>query len=488
MPEPISQDKGDSLAWPFGGGEVGALVRAHDWASTPLGPIESWPPALRTAVDLTLASPAAAIVLWGPRYIQIYNDLWATLHRSKHPSALGQPTHECFAELLDALDPVYDRVWRGEGVLLEDSLLPVLRHGKTEDAWWNVVYTPVRGESGAVEGIFCTLSETTAKVCAERAHASADAALRESEARQGFLLKLADVLRTLADPLEVQFEASRVLGEHLGADRTGYAECEDGIKTVIIGRHYTNGVPGVEGRHSLDTYGATLASDLLHSRAVVRHDIANDPELTEAEKAAFARLPVGAMADVPLVKAGRLVAIIFVHYRQAHEFTSLELSLMEAVAERTWAAVERARAEAALRESQDRQAFLLKLSDALRTSDDPLVIQSEACRLLGERLGVDRAYYVNVDEAAGSALVECDWVREGVTSLAGEHRVSDFAWSLAILRRGECHVIPDTQTSPLVPPDDRAASATLQIIACMGAPLIKANRLVPKAQLATTHQ
>jgi PAS domain S-box-containing protein len=137
---------------------------------------------------------------------------------------------------------------------------------------------------------------------------------------------------------------------------------------------------------------------------------------------------------------------------------------------------ERKQAEEALRESATRQAFLLQLSDALRPLADAVAIQGEACRLLAERLDVDRAYYVEVDETAGLARVERDFARDG--SLVGEHRVSDFSWSVEILRRGECYAIADTQTSPLVPSDDRAASAALQIIACIGAPLVKAGLLV----------
>lgn len=134
--------------------------------------------------------------------------------------------------------------------------------------------------------------------------------------------------------------------------------------------------------------------------------------------------------------------------------------------------------EAKLREGEERQRFLLEVSDALRPLAHPAAVEGEVCWLLAEQLDVDRAYYVEVDEKAGTARVTRDFVRGDAPSLAGEHRVSDFAWSLAILRRGECHVIADTQVSELVPPIDRPASAALQIIACMGAPLIRDGRLV----------
>ncbi|WP_375274074.1 GAF domain-containing protein [Methylorubrum thiocyanatum] len=146
---------------------------------------------------------------------------------------------------------------------------------------------------------------------------------------------------------------------------------------------------------------------------------------------------------------------------------------------------ERKRAEMALREREERQAFLLSLSDAVRTLTDPAAIQGEACRLIGERLDVDRAYYVAIDEASDLARVAWDYVREDVPSLVGEHRIADFAWSVDLLRRGLCHVVADTQTSDTVPPADRPALAALRIAACMGAPLIKNGSLV--GALCVTH-
>ncbi|UAK25935.1 PAS domain-containing protein [Sphingomonas nostoxanthinifaciens] len=139
---------------------------------------------------------------------------------------------------------------------------------------------------------------------------------------------------------------------------------------------------------------------------------------------------------------------------------------------------EQKRFQAALRESEERQAFLLEFSDALRPLVDPVDIEGTACRLLAEHLRVDRAYYFEVDEDAGVTRVKRDFVRAGSQSLAGEHRLADYGWFIDVVRRGICQVVADTQTSPLVPAADRPASAAIQVIACMGAPLIKADRLV----------
>src|SRR5438105_14324355 len=75
---PMSELPPSYAAWPAGGGALGALIRTHDWAATPLGPVENWPPALRTVVDLVVHSPLPMTVLWGPDQVQVYNDSYAT--------------------------------------------------------------------------------------------------------------------------------------------------------------------------------------------------------------------------------------------------------------------------------------------------------------------------------------------------------------------------------------------------------------------------
>jgi len=177
-------------------------------------------------------------------------------------------------------------------------------------------------------------------------------ALGGREGRRDFLLELNDRLRQLADPVAVQREASRALGMFVGASRVGYAEILDDGETSVVTVNYTDGVRGIEGRYRVADYSPALIRALLAGRTVVNADIAHDSTLSDAERAAHAAIQVGASVDLPLLKDGRLVAVLFMHFRDAHLFTAEEVSLLEALAERTWEAVERARAEAALRASE----------------------------------------------------------------------------------------------------------------------------------------
>ena len=187
----------------------------------------------------------------------------------------------------------------------------------------------------------------------------AETALRQSQEQQSFLLQLTDQLRSLTDPLEVQYRAVCVLGEYVGANRVGYAEDQNDGQHVVVTRNYTNGVPGIEGRYRYRDYGASLLAELRTGRMVVRPDVASDSTLTEAEKQAHAVLQLGATANLPLMKAGRMTAVLFLHYNDPHTFLEQELILLNEVAERTWEAVERARVSQTLRTSEAKLRSLI---------------------------------------------------------------------------------------------------------------------------------
>ena len=134
--------------------------------------------------------------------------------------------------------------------------------------------------------------------------------------------------------------------------------------------------------------------------------------------------------------------------------------------------------EVALQESESRHAFLLRLGDTLRPLSDPIAIQEEASRLLGERLQTDRAYYAKIDEAEGYILVERQFCRAGVPSIVGRYSLSDFNWIGPSFRQGAPVVVADTRTASLIPDADRPAVDAVSVGAFVGVPLIRDGQLV----------
>jgi signal transduction histidine kinase len=153
-----------------GGGEMAALMRSHDWSTTPLGPVENWSQSLRTLVSTMLASRFAQSIFWGEDYIQLYNDAVIPIYGATHPKALGQPARETWAEIWhDQVKPVFESVrTTGEAFFAADQLFHPARFGYLEETYFTICYSPVRDETGKVSGMLCTSTETTQQVIGQR--------------------------------------------------------------------------------------------------------------------------------------------------------------------------------------------------------------------------------------------------------------------------------------------------------------------------------
>ena len=194
-------EKGAPLAadWVVGGGEMGALIRAKRWADTPLGPIESWPQSLRSAVSILVPSKAQIILFWGPDLVAIYNDAYRPVLGAKHPHALGVPARRLFSEAWHVLEPLFMGVVNtGEAFWAKDHEFALERHGFLEETYFDVSYDPVRDETGRVGGLFCIVSDTTGRIVGERRLA----ALRDLGGIAAGASTAAEVLRKACAVLE----------------------------------------------------------------------------------------------------------------------------------------------------------------------------------------------------------------------------------------------------------------------------------------------
>ncbi|MDP9474747.1 MAG: PAS domain S-box protein [Actinomycetota bacterium] len=200
-------------------------------------------------------------------------------------------------------------------------------------------YEPVRDREGTVVGVVGVAVEVTGG----------------AGERDRVLSGLDRALQPLADPKEVMSTAARMLGENLGADRCAYAEVdadEDGFR--VTGDYTREDVPSIVGRFAMSGFGSEALRSMRANQRYVLYDAETDGRVGAADLAAYRRTGIRAVVCVPLHKGGRFVAGMAVHQQRPRRWTPEEVGLVETVANRCWESLERARAEGALRESEER--------------------------------------------------------------------------------------------------------------------------------------
>src|SRR3984957_2713273 len=148
----------------FGDTEMSRLVAQHDWSKTSLGPIQSWPNSLKSAVNLMLNSQHPMWVGWGPEMTFLYNDAYiSVLSLAKHPWALGRSMREVWAEIWGDVGALVENVYaKGEPTYVDNLRLFMSRGDRLEETYYSFSYSPIFDESGKIAGLFCPSSERTA--------------------------------------------------------------------------------------------------------------------------------------------------------------------------------------------------------------------------------------------------------------------------------------------------------------------------------------
>lgn len=196
-----------------GGGEMGARLRTHDWADSPLGPPSQWPQSLRSALSICLNSSFPTAIYWGPELLLLYNDAWAPIPAERHPWAIGRPGQEVWQDIWPVVGPQFEQVMSsGQGFSVFDQLLPMVRRGVVAETYWNYSFTAIRGEGGEIAGIFNQGHETTQRILEERRRA-ADAA------RQRRMFEQAPGFVTIVRGPEHTFDFVNVAFRRLFGDR-----------------------------------------------------------------------------------------------------------------------------------------------------------------------------------------------------------------------------------------------------------------------------
>ncbi len=160
---------GSEVPFLRGGGDMGARLRAVDWAATPLGPAAQWPQSLKTAVRIMLTSRQPMFVWWGDDLINLYNDAYRAIVGGKHPDALGQPASVVWREIWDEVGPRARSVMQDDEGTYDEALLLIMeRYGYPEETYYTFSYSPVPNDDGGTGGIICANTDDTRRIVGER--------------------------------------------------------------------------------------------------------------------------------------------------------------------------------------------------------------------------------------------------------------------------------------------------------------------------------
>src|SRR5579863_527677 len=165
---PVVDSKLQVPAFLSGHGDMSERIRHFNWSQTSIGSVDQWKQSLRSALNICLNSNFPIAIYWGKELCLLYNDAWSPIPGNKHPWALGRPAKEVWPEIWNDIEPQFAKAFKGEAGGSKDALLPMLRHGYTEECYFDFTFTPVYGEDGEVDGIFNAVIETTYRVINER--------------------------------------------------------------------------------------------------------------------------------------------------------------------------------------------------------------------------------------------------------------------------------------------------------------------------------
>jgi PAS domain S-box-containing protein len=285
----------------------------------------------------------------------------------------------------------------GEIIREEEQMVFVPRTGELRHC--QVSAAPVRNRTGKIIGSVSVVRDITEK-------RRADAALRLRDARSTMLLTLADRFRSLNSPGELAFSAAEILGETLAASHCGYGTVDPDTEIVRIERDWrAPGIPSLAGFIHFREYGSYI-EDLKRGDTVVCADAERDIR-TASTADALKLIGAHAFVNMPIMEHGKVVAVFFVTYASAHEWSEEELAFIRDVAERTRIAVERRRSEQSL--STD-----LEVTRRLRDLSARLVAEGDVQVLIEEIL----AAAISITNADGGTLQLLDEATQELTFAA----------------------------------------------------------------------
>jgi PAS domain S-box-containing protein len=313
--------------------------------------------------DILMQFPAMIGIVTGPDLVYEFANPTYLQLVGRTPDIIGKPMRDVFPELegqiyFDVLEQVYRT---GETFIRDESPTYWDRNGDgvLEEAFFNCVFPAWRDAEGTIQGVLIYNIEVTEQVRARQQIEQLLENLQHKERQQQFLIELNDAIRAIQDPKEIMWQVVRATGQHFQVTRCTYGEIDSTQEYVIVDRDFCNGVISVAGSHHMNSFGPEIIAELKQGKTIVVDDVDVDPRTAGVGVAAFDAIQTKSLLCVPLVKKGRFVALFVLHHVSPRHWTQDDVALMEQIAEQTWLAVERSRAEEELRQSKARLQLAL---------------------------------------------------------------------------------------------------------------------------------
>ena len=236
----------------------------------------------------------------------------------------------------------------------------------------------------------------------ERRVADRTRALRESDDHHAFLLRLSDLLRPLGTPGDIAETAARQLSEHLDINRACYGEIRGG--RLRIERDHVRNVPSIVGDYPLDAFNREFLAAYRVGEVVTVDDVEADARLDDAARAELRSRNIAAYADVVLLGDSEGTSILCAQHATPRVWTDAERLLVRSVGERVRSAIERSRAEEALRDSEARLSQFGEASSDVLWMRDAVTFQWVYLTPAFETIyGLDRTAALSGDNMMGWA-------------------------------------------------------------------------------------
>ncbi|HEU4714963.1 MAG TPA: ATP-binding protein [Pyrinomonadaceae bacterium] len=266
--------------------------------------------------------------------------------------------------LLDPSEWPSARALRGESVTPGTEMLYTADDGK--QIWTRVLCVPFRGQSDELDGVIVVVQNIDEQ--------------RRAENRLDVLVRVSELIRTLHDPYELSYAVAETVGTHLNVRRCLFNETDLDRDLEIIHRDYCNGAESVAGKHRISEYSSITTGEMARGNMVVNTDSKLDPRTAADYKKSYEPTGERAYVAVPLMREGRWVASFWASDDQPRQWSREEISLLQTVAERTWTAIEKLRAEA------EREQLLQREQEARDAAEKANQLKDEFLATLSHEL------------------------------------------------------------------------------------------------------